>query len=148
MKYLFSILLVTFSVLTYAQNNNTVSWSFESKKTASNEYTIQMKATIKDGWYVYSQYLESDDGPIRTAIVLEENAGVELVGKAEEEGNKVSGFDSLFDMDITKYKKQLIITQKIKASKVKTLKGYITFMTCNDEQCLPPTDVPFEIKLK
>ena len=148
MKYLFSILLVTFSVLTYAQNNNTVSWSFESKKTASNEYTIQMKATIKDGWYVYSQYLESDDGPIRTAIVLEGNAGVELVGKAEEEGNKVSGFDSLFDMDITKYKKQLIITQKIKASKVKTLKGYITFMTCNDEQCLPPTDVPFEIKLK
>lgn len=148
MKYLFSILLVTFSVFTYAQNNNTVSWSFESKKTASNEYTIQMKATIKDGWYVYSQYLESDDGPIRTAIVLEENAGVELVGKAEEEGNKVSGFDSLFDMDITKYKKQLIITQKIKASKVKTLKGYITFMTCNDEQCLPPTDVPFEIKLK
>jgi len=148
MKYLCSILFLTFTTLSFAQTNNTTSWTFESQKTAPNEYTITMKATINKGWYVYSQYLESDDGPIRTSIVLEENKGVELVGKAEEEGDKVSGFDEMFDMKITKYKKHLTITQKVKAKKTKKIKGYITFMTCNDEQCLPPTDVPFEITLK
>jgi thiol:disulfide interchange protein DsbD len=148
MKYLFSILFVTFSTLSFAQTNNVVSWTFESKKTAPNEYTIKMKATVNDGWYIYSQYLESDDGPIRTEIVLEENEGIELIGKAEEEGNKVSGFDEMFDMNIVKYKKQVTFTQKVKAKKLENFKGYVTFMTCNDEQCLPPTDVEFEITLK
>lgn len=148
MKYLFSILFVTFTTLSFAQTNSIVSWTFESKKTAPNEYTIQIKATVKDGWYIYSQYLESDDGPIRTEIVLEENEGIVLIEKATEEGNQVSGFDEMFDMNIIKYKKQLVITQKVTAKKSKKFKGYITFMTCNDEQCLPPTDVPFEITLK
>lgn len=148
MKYLFSILLLTLTSLSYAQTNNTISWTFESKKTAANEYTVLMKATVKEGWYVYSQYLESDDGPVRTEIVLEENEAVELVDQATEEGEKITGYDSLFDMNITKYKKHLTITQKIKAKKGQQLKGYITFMTCNDEQCLPPTDVPFDITLK
>ncbi len=148
MKYLFSILFLTFTTLSFAQTNNTTSWTFESKKTAPNEYTITMKATVKEGWYVYSQYLESDDGPIRTEIILEENEGIELVGKATEDGDKIAGFDDMFDMNIIKYKKHLTITQKVKAKKAKTFKGYITFMTCNDEQCLPPTDVSFEVKLK
>jgi thiol:disulfide interchange protein DsbD len=148
MKYLFSILFLTFATLSFAQTNNTTSWTFESQKTAPNEYTITMNATVKDGWYVYSQYLESDDGPIRTEVIIEDMEGIELIGKAKEEGDKVSGFDEMFEMNIVKYKKHLTITQKVKVSKTKKVKGYITFMTCNDEQCLPPTDVPFEITLK
>lgn len=148
MKYVFSILFLTFASLSFAQTNNTTSWTFESKKTAPNEYTITINGTVKDGWYVYSQYLESDDGPIRTEVIVEDMEGIELIGKAEEEGDKVSGFDEMFEMNIVKYKKHLTITQKVKVSKTKKLKGYITFMTCNDEQCLPPTDVPFEITLK
>jgi thiol:disulfide interchange protein DsbD len=148
MKYLFSILFVTFATLSFAQTNNTTSWTFESKKTAPNEYTITIKATIKEGWYVYSQYLESDDGPVRTEIILDKNEGIELVEKATEEGNKVSGFDDMFGMNIIKYKKTLSITQKVKAKKGEKFKGFVTFMTCNDEQCLPPSDVPFEITLK
>lgn len=148
MKYLFSILFLSFATLSFAQTNKVVSWTFESKKTAPNEYTVKLKATVNDGWYIYSQYLESDDGPIRTEIVLEENEEIELDGKATEEGSKVSGFDEMFDMNIVKYKKQVVFTQKVKAKKLEKFKGYITFMTCNDEQCLPPTDVPFEITLK
>jgi len=148
MKYLFSILFITLTTLSFAQTNDIVSWTFESKKTAPNEYVVTMKATINEGWYIYSQYLESDEGPIRTQIILEENEGINLEGKATETGHKVSGFDDMFDMNIVKYKKQLLITQKVSAQKSEKFKGYITFMSCNDEQCLPPSDVPFEITLK
>ncbi|BDS13954.1 protein-disulfide reductase DsbD N-terminal domain-containing protein [Aureispira anguillae] len=147
MKHLFVILLLAISTFSYGQNN-TVSWAFESKKTGKNEYTLYLKATIKDGWYVYSQYLESDDGPVRTEIVLEDEGTISLDGKAVEEGQQIKGYDNLFDMNIIKYKKHLTITQKIHTKGDEKVKGYITFMTCNDEQCLPPTDVPFEIKLK
>jgi hypothetical protein len=27
------------------------------------------------------------------------------------------------------------------------VKGVVEFMCCNDESCLPPTEVPFEFKL-
>jgi len=148
MKYFFSFLFLTICSLSYGQDNNTVSWTFESEKTGNNEYTIHLNATVKDGWYVYSQYLASDDGPVRTEIVLEENAALSLDGKSIEDGHKIEGFDNLFEMDIIKFKKDLKITQKVKITGPTTIKGYITFMTCNDEQCLPPSDVPFELKLK
>lgn len=147
MKYLFAALFLSLSSLTYAQNN-TVSWTFESEKTGDNEYTIYLNATVQEGWYVYSQYLESDDGPVRTEIVLDKNEALSLDGKATEEGNKIEGFDALFEMNIIKFKKHLKIAQKVKITGSTTLKGYLTFMTCNDEQCLPPSDVPFELKLK
>lgn len=147
-KYLIAICFLTIANFAYSQENNTVTWSFESKKTAPKEYTIYLTATVKDGWYVYSQYLDSDDGPVKTQIVLDKNEDISLDGKATEEGGKIEGFDELFEMNITKYKKQLVIAQKVKITKSTTVKGVVTFMTCNDEQCLPPSDVKFELKLK
>ena len=147
MKFLFALTCLVTSLSSYAQNN-TVTWTIESKKTNSKEYSLIFNATIKDGWYVYSQFLESDEGPVPTEITLEENKNLALVGKAIEEGQKIEGFDKLFEMNITKFKKSLKINQKIKTSEPTTVKGYITFMTCNDEMCLPPTDVRFELHLK
>lgn len=147
MKHFLALIILFVASFSYAQSS-TVSWSFDAKKTAPNEYTIYLKGTIQAGWYVYSQYLESDEGPIPTAIILEENSAVSLKGEAGEKGQKVEGFDDMFGMNISKFKKEILLTQKVKISNSTTLKGYVTFMSCNDEQCLPPTDVPFELKLK
>jgi thiol:disulfide interchange protein DsbD len=147
MKYLYTIIFLISCALCYGQNN-TVSWTFESKKTNSKEYTLIFNASIQEGWYVYSQFLESDDGPVPTELVLQENKNIALEGKANEEGQKIEGFDKLFEMNITKFKKNLKISQKIKTTGPTTIKGYLTFMTCNDEMCLPPSDVPFELQIK
>ena len=147
MKYLYTIIFLISCALCYGQNN-TVSWTFESKKTNAKEYTLIFNASIQEGWYVYSQFLESDDGPVPTELVLQENKAITLDGKANEEGQKIEGFDTLFEMNITKFKKNLKISQKIKTTGSTTIKGYLTFMTCNDEMCLPPSDVPFELQIK
>ncbi len=147
MKYLYTIIFLISCALCYGQDN-TVSWTFESKKTNEKEYTLIFNASIQEGWFVYSQFLDSDDGPIATEIVLEENKNIILDGKASEEGEKTEGFDKLFEMNITKFKKNLKISQKIKMTGSTSIKGYITFMTCNDEMCLPPSDVPFELHIK
>jgi len=130
------------------QAQDLVQWKFDVQKTAKKEYTITASATIADGWYVYSQYLESDDGPIKTELVFEGLEDLELIGQATEEGKKVSGYDDMFDMNIVKYKDKMVIQQKVKIKKKTTAKGYITFMTCDDQSCRPPKDIPFEIKLK
>lgn len=124
-----------------------VQWSFNAEKVSEKEYDIVFTAKIDDGWAVYSQYLESDAGPIPTSIEFD-SSGLELVGKATEAGNKKEAFDQIFGMNLAKFNKRARITQRVKVeSGAKSVKGFLTFMTCNDKSCLPPTDVDFDIIL-
>jgi len=148
MKFILACSFLLIATLGYSQKNDKVSWSFDSKKTGSKEYTVTFKGEVKEGWYIYSQYLESDDGPVRTQLVIENNSAIRPEGKPEEAGTKVEGYDELFGMNIIKYKKSITISQKLVVEEPTTITGYITFMSCDDSQCLPPVDVPFEIKLK
>ncbi|BDS13953.1 protein-disulfide reductase DsbD family protein [Aureispira anguillae] len=137
--------LVSFNLL---GQDSPVKYTWEAKALGENEYELVFKAKIQDGWYTYSQYLESEDGPIATSINFESNNETK-VGKATEKTSKpaykVSGFDEMFDMNITKYKKNLEIKQKIKVTDPnKKVSGYLEYMTCDDTKCMPPTAVEFE----
>lgn len=124
-----------------------VNWSYSAEKVNAKEYKIMFTAEIESGWYVYSQFLE-DGGPIATSFTFT-NDGLETLGTAEEESNyKKENFDELFGMKLIKYAEKVTFVQKVKITDdLKTAKGYLTFMTCNDESCLPPKDVEFEIEL-
>ena len=124
-----------------------VKWRFEMAETANGEYELKYIADIVDKWNVYSQFT-SDDGPMPTTITYEVNEGVKLLGDATEEGHRKEGPDPLFDnVNVIKFldDEPFIITQKLKGSKDSKLKGYLTYMTCDATQCLPPQDVDFEV---
>lgn len=132
-----------------------VSWSFNIEPISGNEYNLIYTAKMKKGWNVYSQFT-SDDGPVPTEITYESIDGAQLVGKGQEKGYKKEGFDKLFDTNVIKFidKEPFIITQKIKVTDpTKPISGYLTFMTCDNERCLPPDDIEFtftipEIRVK
>jgi len=57
----------------------------------------------------------------------------------------------LFDnVNVIKYldDEAFTITQKVKANKNSKLKGYLSYMTCDATQCLPPQDIDFEVDCK
>jgi len=123
-----------------------VKWSFGSKKLADGEYELIFASKVEKGWYIYSQYLESDEGPVATTIEYEDAKAFTPVGKSTETGDKRSGYDAMFDMNIVKFKDDFTITQKIKTANPKqAIAGYLTFMVCDDSKCLPPEDVDFSI---
>ncbi len=127
-----------------------VKWSVSTKKSGENEFEISYKAKIQDGWYIYSQYLESDDGPIKTSFNYEGDiSNFEMLGKNEEiSDHKVEGKDDVFKMLVTKYKKEVTFVQKLKAKDTSIpLKGYLEFMTCDKEKCLPPEEIAFSLDL-
>jgi regulatory protein YycI of two-component signal transduction system YycFG len=62
MKKIFILFFTLLSVITSAQIFNPVSWDFSQKQVSDNEIELQFKATIDDGWYLYSQFI-GDDGP-------------------------------------------------------------------------------------
>ncbi len=124
-----------------------VTWNFKAKHVSDTEVDLIFDADIEKGWSVYSQFLESDEGPVATSFEIEAPENNKPVGKAEEAGDKSSGFDKVFGMNLTKFKDKYTITQRLKVPEgTKDIKGYVNFMTCNDERCLPPTDAYFDLK--
>lgn len=147
MKHIFSILFFFFAYgnIATAQILEPVKWTFSTEKLSATEYNLVYKATIDDEWTVYSQHT-SDDGPVPTEIVYEEQDGITMMGASVEKGHKKEGMDKLFEVNVIKFlgDEDFTITQKVKVTDAtKPVKGYLTFMTCNDKTCLPPTDIDF-----
>ena len=144
-KAIVAIFFLISTVSSFAQILEPVKWSYESKKNSDQEYELIFTATIDENWAVYSQFI-GDDGPIPTTFTFEDNSNIELVGSVTESNeNKVTKYDPVFDMELSKFFKKAVFTQKIKLKNNDAIiKGSLTYMTCDDEQCLPPTDEPFE----
>ena len=148
---LFTVLLFVIGITTtsFAQILTPVKWDTQYKQINDTEFDLIFTAKIDAGWSIYSQYLESDDGPVRTSFEWDSGDHFQLLGKNEESGDRSEGYDKLFDMNVIKFKKKAVFTQRVKATDLsKAISGYLTFMTCDDKRCLPPTDVDFEFKLE
>jgi thiol:disulfide interchange protein DsbD len=147
--FTFSLLLLFLASASFAQILTPVKWKFDVEKINDTEFKLKYTATIDKGWTVYSQYT-SEDGPVPTSINYEEMSGIELVGKASEKGAKKEGMDAYFGVNVVKFlaDKPFVIEQKIKVKDAsKPIKGYVNFMACDHEKCLPPSDVDFSFKL-
>lgn len=143
-----AILFSSLNILSAQTMPSPVDWTFDTQKVNDKEYDIIFTAEIDNGWFIYSQFLEGD-GPVPTSFTFDELDGLELINKAiEESDNKKEGHDEIFMMNLIKFGKKVKFTQRVKVADANTaVSGYLTFMTCNNESCLPPRDIDFEITL-
>ena len=142
-KIYFTICLLFSSLGIFGQIYDPVQWSFSTEDLGNGELLLVYEADIESGWAVYSQYLESDEGPVATSLNYESTELFDLIGDAVEKGNKKEGYDALFAMNVTKFYDEYRIEQRIKLKESGSLTGYLNFMTCDDTKCLPPKDVDF-----
>ncbi|MDG1298010.1 MAG: protein-disulfide reductase DsbD family protein [Saprospiraceae bacterium] len=144
---IFSLFLLSLiSSFAVGQIETPVTWTLSQERLSETEFMLTFQADLDEGWYVYSQNLE-DGGPIPTSFYFEENTDAQIDEKPEEIGKPKSGFDAMFDMNVTKYANQVTFKQKVTISNSTSLTGYLTYMTCDDEKCLPPTDEDFSFDL-
>ncbi len=148
MRITFSILLLFFGLQIQAQILQPVKWDFKSKNISGDEFELTMTAILDDGWATYSQHT-SDDGPVPTYFEFDKGAHFDLIGKVEELSKKKEGMDPLFGVNVIKFVgSPVIFKQKVKVKDYsKPITGYLTYMTCDNARCLPPTDVDIEYKL-
>ena len=148
-RFTLLILLIMTTSALQAQRPEPVKWSFSTLPGEEGAYELVLTAEVEPGWYLYSQHLESDMGPIPTSFHFDEQEGLTLEGETAETGKKTEGYDPLFDMNIAKFAGEVRFTQNIRTdAQVEKVTGYLEFMTCNDEVCLPPREVEFSILLK
>lgn len=125
-----------------------VSWKFESKKTGNGTYELYLTASVSSPWHIYSQNTPAG-GPLPTKIQFKPNPLVSLSGAAAEQGDVKKVHDKSFGVDVIYFVGDAGFTQivKLKATVKTSLQGSVEYMVCNDHQCLPPVDVPFNIIL-
>ena len=145
MKKLISSLLLSFVVYALqAQIKDPVKFKTELTPLSDTEAEVVFTAAIDKGWHVYSTDL-GDGGPISATFNVDNKSGVELVGKLKPVGKEVATFDKLFEMKVRYFENTAKFVQKVKfTGGAYAIEGYLEYGACDDESCLPPTQVPFK----
>ncbi|MFN5422006.1 MAG: protein-disulfide reductase DsbD domain-containing protein [bacterium] len=124
------------------------SWTFSAKKIADKKYEVKLTATITGNFHLYAQNA-GVDGPVPTTITFLPNPLLTLTGKPVEQGKKITKVEEVWGGKVNFYEKSVTFIQTVTAkTKAKTtLNGKVEFMVCNDEVCLPPSEVSFKIAM-
>ena len=142
-----AVILTASKQSAFAQILHPVHWSYAAKKTNKNEVVIFIKATFDEGWHIYS-INQKDGGPVKTSFTFLPSKTYRLLEDVKEP-NPISKYEKTFSMDVNYFEKSVIFQQKVQlTSSDAVVGGTVSFMTCNDQKCLPPDEVNFHISVK
>lgn len=139
--------LITICFFSFAQSSP-VKWTYTAVKKDAQTYEVKIVANINPGWHLYSQ-TTPDGGPVATKISFNKNPLLMMNGNPKEVGNMVTKYEEVFGVD-TKYyadKVEFVQTVKLKSKAKTNATGKLEYMVCNDQQCLPPTTLSFNVAL-
>ena len=133
-------IIVLLAIVSYL---NLTEFKTEWKQNSETEAEIVFNATIDKGWHVYSTEL-GDGGPISATFNIDNIEGAETIGKLTPVGNEINEMDPIFGMKVRYFVNKATFIQKIKITdKNYSIKGFLEYGACNNENCLPPTSVDF-----
>lgn len=139
-------LLAMFTLAVAAQMQDPVHFKVSQKKVSPTELEVIFTGRIDNGWHVYSTGLPAD-GPISASLHTEKAEGVKAEGKLSHRGKEISQYDKMFGMTLRYFEHSVTFVQKYKITgKTYNVKGYLEYGACNDENCIPPTQVDFSFK--
>lgn len=142
-KWVLAVIGMVIAITAFPQIQEPVTFSQQLRKISETEAEIVFTGKIDRGWHVYSTDL-GDGGPIEAVLEVEHIKGAELDGKLLPQGNEISDYDKLFEMQVRWFENEAQFVQRLKLTGGPwRVEGYLTYGACNDQNCLPPTDVNF-----
>ena len=143
MKNILFTLFLSIATLAYGQMETPVTIS-ASVDVNGTEATVMFKASIQEGWHMYSANLPSG-GPTAATVEFETLEGAELVGGITPGKGEIEKDDPIFGMKVKYFENEATFTQKVKLLGGKyRLQGFLRYGVCNDENCMPPTTYEFD----
>ena len=138
-----------FSMIAKGQIFDPVIWKYSLEKISENEAELVFTAEIEDTWHLYSQDIP-EGGPIPTSFSFVESSQFELVGSVVEVSKPEEKYDSSFDMTLKLFSVEAVFKQRIKllTSTDVSVQGFVEFMSCDDERCLPPKEDEFDFLIR
>ena len=140
MSAMLSLLCV--AVMTFAQFHEPIKCETAWEIVNDGVAELRISASIDAGWHMYSTELEG--GPTDATLVVETIEGAHLDGKLGFEGKEIAKYDQMFGMDVRYFEDKVTFVQRfaLDGDSYK-VQGYFQYGACDDESCLPPTNVEF-----
>ncbi len=148
MKRIVSLLTlyIYIGAVALAQFQNPVNITATQKKVADDAIEIVFQGTVEAGWHVYGTDI-ADGGPTRAELTLEKLQGLKPDGKLRATGKVHKAMDEMFGMEVSYMEGTASFAQRFIITEPEyEVVGYLTYGACNDENCIPPTDVEFSFK--
>lgn len=136
---LLNILLLSVLSLS-SQIQSPIKWNGNVEMTSDTEGIISLNVTIEDGWHLYG-FNQPEGGPRSTKISIPEVSGVEYVGDIKCNINPIEKFDSIFQLNLSWWDKDLKFEQifKIVDKKSHDILITIEYQGCDDQTCVAPS---------
>ena len=148
MRHAFLAVLLAVAGGLGAQVYDPVKWEFglyESEQAGKTD--LVLRATVEPCWHIYSQFLDSQDGPVPTYIEATLPAGADSTGGFRE-CTPIVAYDPNFMMDLKFFEEEVYWVATLDLSGAQatdSITGFVSFMVCDSTKCLPPEDVLFSL---
>lgn len=143
-NFLFTLVLLFTVAAVNAQILNPVQFNYSVIKKGTDLYEVHVKASIDAKWHIYS--ITNPDGGAQ-ATEIKFNDGKTL-GSIKEIGKLKTTFEKEFGVNQKYFEGSVDFVQRLKLKPgSKKITGTVSYMVCNERQCLPPKDVEFKIKM-
>jgi thiol:disulfide interchange protein DsbD len=139
-------LLLALSLAPARGQGHPVRWSFMAEQDTSGAPVVALHANCDEGWHYYALTLPREDGPFPTVIHLAPSAAYQAAGPVVEP-LPVEVEDPNFMMMVRYHGDGTVFRLPLKrlSNEAFNVEGGVEFMCCNDQMCLPPTTVKFNV---
>jgi thiol:disulfide interchange protein DsbD len=148
-KITFLLLALVISVMS-AMAQNPIKWRTTYKMTSDKEGVLTVKAIVTDGWHLYGTKIP-DGGPKATALDFSESKGIKFTSTFKPSAQPTEKMDDMFGLKLNYWGSNVTFTRKFKLTGKKAdavINGKITYMACNDENCMPPKTENITLNIK
>ena len=126
-----------------------VQWTIAAERIDDRTYDVILTAELDAGWTLYTQE-NSDESGLLPIVFRYDETGLTLVGTTQREaGTYKRAYDHIWDAEVGKivagparWRQRLTVEPG-----TEQFSGVIEYMTCDDEQCLPPDFVDYTVRL-
>jgi len=140
---IFFVFAFYYTVSCMAQMQTPVRFSVQQKRLSDNSLEVEFVGKADAGWHVYGTDI-ADGGPTRAELTLEKTVGLKPDGTLRATGSVHRAVDDLFEMEVSYMEGTVKFAQKFIITGPKyEVAGYLTYGACNDQNCMPPTNVEF-----
>lgn len=140
---LLAVFMLSIAIEGKAHVLNPVKWAYAAKKISATEAVVMLKATIDNGWHIYSQ---NSSGALKTSFVFNPSKEYKLMGKTLEP-KPIIKYEPAIKTSVSYFENAVVFQQRVKLKpNAKTVSGKLEYMACKT-QCLPPEEVEFTIPI-
>ncbi|MEO8174862.1 MAG: hypothetical protein ABI581_17320 [Sediminibacterium sp.] len=150
MKKIIITVLLLLAIIRSNSQTGPISWNFSVNKLTNKTYEVHIKATVEEGWHVFSTVQPVDALPMPTTIKFGRSPMIMLSGKIKEIGIMKKVKEPALNTSSNQYERSVDFIQLVKKKGgVKThITGSVNFQACTNEKCLPPKTVSFNLPLE